>query len=199
MSVRVACAVTGASTRGALYHPVTVASAVRLFRRGAVGKDGVRTKRHRLTFRLEHLAPVEAGAKTCTVRFSKVAARVKAGDGLTLAFGRYDRPTVLEAAAARVDRFDLTAQLEQMREIDAELDDLTAQEVADMDAAEEIMQGWTPADYRRFYLSDGVPAALLDALDDAGGDLNDVLLEAEARGLSVCTCLWFTLNKHQED
>lgn len=151
----------------------------------------MRTKHHRLTFRLEHLAPVKAGAKTCTVRFSKVAARVQTGDGLTLAFGRYDRPIVLEAAAARVERFDLTAQLEQMREVDAELDDLTAQEVADIDAAEEIIQRWTPADYRRFYLSDGVPAALLDALNDAGGDFNDVLLEADARGLSVCTAVWW--------
>ena len=164
---------------------------MRSSRRGAVGKDGVRTKRHRLTFKLEHLAPVEAGAKTCTVRFSKVAARVQAGDGLTLAFGRYDRPAVLEAAAARVEHFDLTTQLEQMREIDAGLDNLTEQEEAEMDAAEEIMQGWTPADYRRFYLSDGVPAALLDALDNTGGDFNNLLLEAEVRGSSVCTAIWW--------
>ena len=167
---------------------------MRLFRRGAVGKDGVQTKRHRLTFRLEHLAPVEAGAKTCTVRFSKVAARVQAGDGLALAFGRYDRPTVLEAAAARVEHFDLNAQLEQMREIDAGLDNLTEQEEAEMDAAEEVMKTWTPEDHRNFLLSDGVPVELLDALEAAGGDYNGVLLEAEARNNSVVTCVWWTLS-----
>lgn len=125
------------------------------------------------------------------MRFSKVAARVQCGDALTLAFGAYHRPTVLKATAAQAVRFDLTAALDDMRQADAELDDLTAQDVAGMDAAEEIMNGWTADDYRRFYLSQGVPAALLNALEIAGGDYNDMLLEAEARDAQSCTAVWF--------
>ena len=99
---------------------------------------------HRLTFPLTSLEPVLSGSKPCTIRFSAVAKRIKVGDTVTLAFGAYHKPTVLLAAAARVDHFDLTEQLEQMRQVDAELDSLTAEEEAEMDAAEEIMQGWTP-------------------------------------------------------
>ncbi len=151
----------------------------------------MRIKAHRLTFRLEHLEPVLSGSKCCTVRFSRVAARVQRGDDLVLAFGAYHRPTVLQATAAQAVRFDLTAALEDVRQADADLDDLTAQDVADMDAAEEIMNGWTADDYRRFYLSQGVPAALLDALEVAGGDYYDLLLEAEARDAQSCTAVWF--------
>ena len=148
-------------------------------------------RKHRLTFRQAHLEPVLSGRKTATLRFSRVAARVRPGDRLTFAFGNRMRPEILTAAAARVDHFDLTEQLEQMRRVDAELDSLTEQEEAEMDAAEAVMETWTPEDHRNFLLSDGVPAELLDALDDAGGDYNGLLLEAEVRGLSVCTAVWW--------
>lgn len=148
-------------------------------------------RKHRLAFRQAHLEPVLSGRKTATIRFSKVAARVKPGDTLTLAFGNRMKPEILTAAAARVDHFDLTEQLEQMRKIDAELDNLTEQEEAEMDAAEVVMETWTPEDHRQFLLSDGVPAELLDALEAAGGDYNGVLLEADDRGLNVCTAVWW--------
>ena len=115
---------------------------------------------------------------------------------VALAFGTYHKPTVLLAAAARVDHFDLTEQLEQMRQVDAELDSLTSKEEAEMDAAEEVMKTWTPEDHRNFLFSDGVPTELLDALDAAGGDYNGLLLEAEARGFSGCTAVWWQGVRH---
>jgi len=148
-------------------------------------------RKHRLTFRQVDLEPVLSGRKTATIRFSRVAARVRPGDTLTFAFGNRMRPEILTAAAARVDHSDLTEQLEQMRKVDAELDSLTEQEEAEMDAAAAVMETWTPEDHRTFLRSDGVPAELLDALEAAGGDYNNVLLEADARGLSMCSTVWW--------
>lgn len=176
-TIRAVCAVTGASTVGGLSHPATVASAVRLSRRGAVGKDGVRIKAHRLTFRLDLLEPVLSGSKGCTVRFSKVAARVQCGDGLTLAFGAYHRPVIVAAAAARVETINLEPEIKRAYTLPESVMSLVAE--------------------RRFYEQPirpdaTTPAALVEALAASGGDYEAVLGEAVGRGAESCTAVWFT-------
>ncbi len=71
----------------------------------------MRIKRHRLTFRLELLEPVLSGSKVATIRFSQVAARVRRGDDLVLAFGAYHRPVIVEATAVRVETVRLEPEL----------------------------------------------------------------------------------------
>ncbi len=159
----------------------------------------VRTKPHRLTFRLEHLAPVEAGAKTCTVRLSqRSGGGISSGDPLALCFGRYQSPTVLEAVAARVEHLDISEDLMIRYQAEAELGELT--EAADIDALEASLadfNAYTPAQLRAALEQDGVSSALFDALEASGSDArgyDDVLDEASEREVAVVHLIWWRLS-----
>jgi ASC-1-like (ASCH) protein len=159
----------------------------------------VRTKPHRLTFRLEHLAPVEAGAKTCTVRLSaRAAASIQSGDQLALCFGRYQSPTVLEAVAARVVHLDISEDLMIRYQAEAEL--FKEGEELDLDALEESLAdflAYTPAQLRSALEADGVSPALFDALEDSGADAtgyDDVLDEASEREVATVHLIWWRLS-----
>lgn len=134
----------------------------------------------RLTFPLSALAPVLTGAKCCTVRFSKTAAAAGPGEALVLAFGAYNRPACLEATVRRVEVIDLENELARAYTLPEHVRSLVEE--------------------RRFYErplepDDRTPEALLEALRDSGpGDYAAVLSEAAERGLSACTCLWWTLS-----
>jgi hypothetical protein len=159
----------------------------------------VRTKPHRLTFRLEHLAPVEAGAKTCTVRLSaRAAGSIQSGDPLALCFGRYQSPTVLEAVAARVVHLDISEDL--MIRYQAEAEVLELETAADVDALEESLAdflAYTPAQFRSALEADGVSSALFDALEASGSDArgyDDVLDEASEREVATVHLIWWRLS-----
>lgn len=135
-------------------------------------------KHHRLTYRLEHLEPVRSGQKTCTVRFSAAAARIRKGDRVTLAFGRYDRPVCLEAVACRVTPLDLEPELMRAFTLPESVRNLV--------------------DERRFYERPLEPdfdtaPELLEALAASGGDYEALLLEAAERGAEHCVCVWWCL------
>jgi ASC-1-like (ASCH) protein len=159
----------------------------------------VRIKAHRLTFRLEHLAPVEAGAKTCTVRLSaRAAASIQSGDQLALCFGAYQSPTVLEAVAARVEHLDISEDL--MIRYEAEAEVLELDDPADVDALEASLadfNAYTPAQFRSALEADGVSSALFDALEDSGADArgyDDVLDEASEREVATVHLIWWRLS-----
>ena len=133
-------------------------------------------RKHRLTFRQTHLEAVLSGSKVATIRFSQVAARVRPGDALTLAFGRYDRPVVLTAAAARVESIYLEPELARAYTLPEHVTSLVAE--------------------RRFYEQPiepdaATPAALLAALAASGGSFESVLAEAVDRDADTCTCVWW--------
>lgn len=152
-----------------------------MFRRSSTTAYRVtsQARRHRLTFRSQHLAPVESGAKCATLRFTSAAAAARPGDVLVLAFGRYDRPVVLEATVRRAEVIDLEAELVRAFTLPEHVRSLVEE--------------------RRFYEQplepdDRTPEALLEALrDSGGGDYAAVLAEAAERGVSACTALWWTL------
>ncbi len=159
----------------------------------------MRIKPHRLTFRLEHLAPVEAGAKTCTVRLSaRAAASIRSGDQLALCFGVYQSPTVLEAVAARVVHLDISEDLMIRYQAEAEL--FKEGEELDLDALEESLAdflAYTPAQLREALEADGVSPALFDALEDSGSDAtgyDDVLDEASEREVATVHLIWWRLS-----
>ena len=159
----------------------------------------MRIKPHRLTFRLEHLAPVEAGAKTCTVRLSaRAAGSIRSGDPLALCFGRYQSPTVLEAVAARVVHLDISEDLMIRYQAEAEL--FKEGEELDLDALEESLAdflAYTPAQLRSALEADGVSPALFDALEDSGSDAtgyDDVLDEASEREVATVHLIWWRLS-----
>ena len=135
---------------------------------------------HRLTFRQADLEATLKGTKCCTVRFSQVAARVRCGDLLTLAFGRYDAPVLLTAAAARVETVMLEPELHRCLDLPADVLSLKAEY----------------AFYARPVAPDhNTPAALLEALAASGGSFESVLNEAVTRDAQSCTCVWWTLSR----
>ncbi len=134
-------------------------------------------KRRRLSFRLEHLEAVRSGRKVATVRFSAAAARIRPGDALTLAFGRRDRPTVLQASAVRSLELDLEPELHRC-----------------FDLAPSVLSSSQRDFYARPLEPDAnTAAALLEALRDSGGDFEAVLLEAAERTVTSCTAVWWSL------
>lgn len=138
----------------------------------------VQTKRHRLTFRLELLEPVLSGAKCCTIRFSAVAARVRPGDALVLAFGAYNRPTVLTAAAARVETVLLEPELARAYTLPETVLSLKAEY----------------AFYAQPIVPDAnTPPELVAALAASGGDFAALLQEANARDAEHAICIWWRL------
>ena len=124
------------------------------------------------------LEDVLSGSKVATIRFSKVAARVQCGDALTLAFGRYDRPTVLEAAAARVETVLLEPEFRRCLDLPADVLSLKAEY----------------AFYAQPVVPDhNTPAALVEALAASGGDFAALLQEANARDAEHAVCIWWRL------
>ena len=139
--------------------------------------------KHRLTFKLEHLVPVQSGAKRATIRFSAVAARVRLGDALTLAFGRYDAPVLLTAAAARVETVLLEPEMSRCLDLPPDVRTLV----------DEM------AFYRRPVAPNhDTPAALVEALAASGGDFAALLQEAVTRDAQSCTCVWWR-DVHRSD
>ncbi len=136
-------------------------------------------RQHRLTFRTAHLEAVRKGEKCCTVRFSAAAARIREGDRLTLAFGRYDRPTCLESTVRQVVTLDLEDSLERCFTLPEWVQSL--------------------ADERRFYATplgrpDGATEPeLVEALQASGGDFESLMLEAAEKGVSTCRAVYWTL------
>lgn len=124
------------------------------------------------------LEPVRSGRKTCTVRFSAAAARIRQGDRLTLAFGAYHRPTCLEATVRRVALVDLEADL-----------------IRAYTLPEHVRSLVEERDFYRRPLEpdDRTPPELLEALRDSGGEYADVLGEAASRGVTSCACVWWQL------
>lgn len=147
---------------------------------------------HRLTFRAPDLEPVRAGTKRCTIRFSVAAARIRNGDALELRFGAYHKPVVLDATAARIAHIDLTDALTELRAGVAALEEFG--EDAGVAAAEDaLVATLAPAELRQAWLEAGVSADLIDALADSCNDYDSILFEADDRGATRCTCVWWTL------
>lgn len=154
-------------------------------------------KHHRLTFRLEMLESVRSGEKRCTVRLSSRAAAIRSGDRLVLAFGNRMRPVIVEATAARVEHIDVSVELETLHQAEAELEaeTLTPEAEAELEAATVAYEAMTPAERRAELVACGASEIILDALEaSGGGDYDAVLDEAEARGVSIVTCVWFKLD-----
>lgn len=98
---------------------------------------------------------------------------------LVLAFGRYDRPTVLEATVRHVEVIDLENDLVRAFTL--------PEHVLSLKAEYEFYA-------RPLEPDDRTPQALLEALRDSGpGDYAAVLCEAAERGVSTCTALWWQL------
>lgn len=76
----------------------------------------------RLNFPLHSLPAIREGTKTATIRFG-LARLPEPGEPLALAFGRRDKPVVLERVVARAERLDLTELVAAAMEPDLVPDD----------------------------------------------------------------------------
>lgn len=134
---------------------------------------------YQLSFRLEHLERVMSGEKTCTIRVSKQTQHIEQGAALYLCFGRRDRPTLLEAQAVRVERFDLSAEVEWWSG--------RAQDILEvpLSIASSTMEPPLAAS------EDEIPQALREALRDSGGHLDDLIDEMLERQQHIVTCIWW--------
>ncbi|WP_093005513.1 ASCH domain-containing protein [Thermus arciformis] len=131
-----------------------------------------------IRFRGEYLEAVASGRKTCTLRFKRP--KLQPGDRVRLAFGRRDRPTILEAVVREVAELHIPGEVEVVRVwLEAPTDE-EAERLWETMAAEQ--EGLPSPSY----------GELLDrACQDSGTDLLDLLVDMVYANTDTVWAIWF--------
>lgn len=131
-----------------------------------------------LWFRGEHLEAVASGRKTCTLRFRQP--KLQPGDRVRLAFGRRDRPTILEAVVREVVELHIPEEVEVVRLLLEAPSDEEAERIMEALAADQ--EGLPPPDYAE---------DLHRACRDSGTDLMTLLAEMVHTNTDTVWAIWF--------
>ncbi|BBL82512.1 hypothetical protein TthAA229_12940 [Thermus thermophilus] len=131
-----------------------------------------------LRFRGEYLEDVASGRKTCTLRFRRP--KFGPGDRVRLAFGRRDRPTILEAVVREVVELHIPEEVEVARLLLEAPSDEEGDRLLEMLAAEQ--EGLPPPDYGE---------VLERACRDSGTDLMTLLAEMVYINTDTVWAIWF--------
>jgi len=137
-----------------------------------------------IRFRQEYLEAVASGKKTCTIRLWKRPPRLKPGDRVRLAFGRRDRPTILEAVVERVEEYHIPEEVEVVRAVMDASSDEEAERI--LDALPEEDKGLPSPDWwPRF--AEAMAASGMDPEED----YVDLLVEMAVAGVDTAYAIWF--------